>query len=194
MVPSAKQSQPQDADRPDDASAASAPGSGWYVLKPGGAPSGPSTAEDVATWLRTGALPFNTKVCRVGEKSWSRVHEVPELSKMAGLVPPPPPAPPPSGAPAAAIAPPTHVHGASAAVGQESAVSQKSRVTFILLGLFLGGLGIHNFYAGYTGRAVAQLLISLLTGWLIFPLLGVGIWVLIELIAVDRDPVGKRFA
>jgi hypothetical protein len=31
----------------------------------------------------------------------------------------------------------------------------KSRVAYVLLGLFLGGLGIHNFYAGYTGKAVA---------------------------------------
>lgn len=32
-----------------------------------------------------------------------------------------------------------------------------------LLGIFLGGLGIHNFYLGYTGKALAQLLISLLS-------------------------------
>ena len=32
-----------------------------------------------------------------------------------------------------------------------------------LLGIFLGSLGIHNFYLGYTGKALAQLLISLLS-------------------------------
>ena len=40
---------------------------------------------------------------------------------------------------------------------------QKSKLTAGLLGIFLGGLGIHNFYLGYTGKAVAQLLIALLT-------------------------------
>ncbi len=32
-----------------------------------------------------------------------------------------------------------------------------------LLGIFLGAFGVHNFYLGYTGRAVAQLLISVLS-------------------------------
>lgn len=39
----------------------------------------------------------------------------------------------------------------------------KSKLAAGLLGIFLGSLGIHNFYLGYTGKAVAQLLISLLT-------------------------------
>ena len=41
-------------------------------------------------------------------------------------------------------------------------VEQKSRTVAglmgILFGVFLGGLGIHNFYLGYTKKAVAQLL------------------------------------
>jgi TM2 domain-containing membrane protein YozV len=50
----------------------------------------------------------------------------------------------------------------------------------VLLALFLGAFGAHNFYLGYTGRAVAQLLITVLT----FGLGGIitGIWALIELI------------
>ena len=32
-----------------------------------------------------------------------------------------------------------------------------------LLGIFLGSFGVHNFYLGYTGKAIAQLLITLLT-------------------------------
>ena len=40
---------------------------------------------------------------------------------------------------------------------------QKSKLAAGLLGIFLGYLGIHNFYLGYTGKAVAQLLISLLS-------------------------------
>ena len=40
---------------------------------------------------------------------------------------------------------------------------QKSKLVAGLLGILLGGLGIHNFYLGYTGKAVAQLLITLLT-------------------------------
>jgi TM2 domain-containing membrane protein YozV len=50
----------------------------------------------------------------------------------------------------------------------------------VLLALFLGAFGAHNFYLGYTGRAVAQLLITVLT----FGIGGIisGIWALVELI------------
>lgn len=40
---------------------------------------------------------------------------------------------------------------------------QKSKMAAGLLGIFLGSLGVHNFYLGYTGKAVAQLLISVLS-------------------------------
>lgn len=39
----------------------------------------------------------------------------------------------------------------------------KSKIAAGLLGIFLGSFGVHNFYLGYTGKAVAQLLITLLT-------------------------------
>ncbi|MFW6106581.1 MAG: caspase family protein [bacterium] len=42
-------------------------------------------------------------------------------------------------------------------------VSDKSRLVAALLGFFLGAFGVHNFYLGYTGRAIAQLLLTLLT-------------------------------
>ncbi|MFG0275443.1 MAG: NINE protein [Phycisphaerales bacterium] len=66
------------------------------------------------------------------------------------------------------------------------------RVVYILLGIFLGALGIHNFVAGYTGRAVAQLLITLLIGWLILPLLAVWIWVIVEIVTTTHDVDGVR--
>lgn len=54
----------------------------------------------------------------------------------------------------------------------------KSKIAAGLLGIFLGSLGIHNFYLGYTGKAIAQLLISLLScGMLSFVS---AIWGLIE--------------
>ncbi len=55
---------------------------------------------------------------------------------------------------------------------------QKSKMAAGLLGIFLGGLGVHNFYLGYTGKAVAQLLISLLTCG--FGAFVSGIWGLVE--------------
>ena len=43
------------------------------------------------------------------------------------------------------------------------ATPSKSKIAAGLLGIFLGSFGVHNFYLGYTGKAVAQLLITLLT-------------------------------
>ena len=68
-------------------------------------------------------------------------------------------------------------------------VQPKSRVTYILLGLFLGALGVHNFYAGRTGIAVAQLLICF-TGIGAFI---TGIWALIDIIVVTADGKGVPF-
>lgn len=74
---------------------------------------------------------------------------------------------------------------------------QKSRIAAGLLGIFLGSLGVHNFYLGNTGKAVAQLLISLLSlGYLsgISAIWGLieGIMILTGSIAVDGKGLPLR--
>lgn len=70
---------------------------------------------------------------------------------------------------------------------------QKSKMAAGLLGIFLGYFGVHNFYLGYTGKAVAQLLITVLScGILSF---ASWIWGLIEGIMIltgsmDKDARG----
>jgi TM2 domain-containing membrane protein YozV len=63
--------------------------------------------------------------------------------------------------------------------------AHKSRVDYILLGIFLGALGVHNFYAGYKKRALIQLSISV--GTLFFGAIAVWLWALVEICTVDRD-------
>lgn len=75
-------------------------------------------------------------------------------------------------------------------------VKGKSKIGAGLLGIFLGGLGIHNFYLGYNSKAVAQLLLTVI-GWIAF---GIGptiaaIWGLVEGIEIlsgyiDKDADG----
>ena len=54
----------------------------------------------------------------------------------------------------------------------------KSKVAAGILGILLGSLGVHNFYLGYTGKAVAQLLITILSCGILAAISG--IWGLIE--------------
>lgn len=72
-------------------------------------------------------------------------------------------------------------------------VAPKNRVVYILLAFFIGFFGVHNFYAGRIGPAVAQLLITLFTFWLVFPIFILFIWVIVEMIAVTRDGRGVPF-
>ena len=61
---------------------------------------------------------------------------------------------------------------------------QKSKLVAGLLGIFLGGLGVHNFYLGYTGKAIAQIVLSLCAG------IG-GIWGLVEGIMILVGKIDK---
>lgn len=61
---------------------------------------------------------------------------------------------------------------------------QKSKMTAGLLGIFLGGVGAHNWYLGYTGKAIAQLVLS--------ACFGIGaIWGLIEGIMILSGSINK---
>ena len=65
----------------------------------------------------------------------------------------------------------------------------KSRVVVGVLGILLGTLGIHNFVLGYTGRGLAQLLITVLT-------CGIGgvivwVWSLVESIQILSGDINE---
>lgn len=71
--------------------------------------------------------------------------------------------------------------------------SQKSKLAAGLLAIFLGCFGVHNFYLGNTGKAVTQLLLTLL-GWII--IIGpaaAGIWGLVEGILILCSHTGSQW-
>lgn len=86
------------------------------------------------------------------------------------------------------------------ASGAPAQMPKCSRVVYILLALFLGGLGIHNFVAGYTVRGVVQLVISVVSALLVFctfglssiGLLAVFVWTIVEIVIVDKDVHGVK--
>ena len=79
---------------------------------------------------------------------------------------------------------------------QNTYVEQKSRVAAGLLGIFLGGFGVHNFYLGKTTRAIIQLIVTIV-GILLsvvvvcaFACAAMGIWGLIEGILILSGSAG----
>ena len=75
---------------------------------------------------------------------------------------------------------------------------QKSRIAAALLAFLFGIFGVHNFYLGYTGKAIAQLLVTLLSCCMLFFVSGIwgvvdGILILTGKIAVDAkgNPLGE---
>ena len=69
--------------------------------------------------------------------------------------------------------------------------STKSKLAAGLFGILLGSFGVHNFYLGYTGKGVAQLLITVLS----FGLLSwvSAIWGLVEGILILASEVGTQW-
>ena len=113
-------------------------------------------------------------------------------------VPPPPPPPaapapePPFPLDGVGLLPPQpSLVPAASTLLSATAQPPKSRLAFILLGIFLGSLGVHNFYAGYIKRGVAQLVVTI--GTVFYGSVVTWIWALIEVCTVDRDNSGVSF-
>ena len=66
----------------------------------------------------------------------------------------------PNGGSSYSYTPPQNTTVYTTAPGSEA----KSKMAAGLLGIFLGGFGIHNFYLGFTNKALIQLLVSLIGG------------------------------
>lgn len=67
----------------------------------------------------------------------------------------------------------------------------KSKLTAVLLCFFFGGIGIHDFYLGYTKKGVIKIILTLCTGF------GGSLWALIDFIlllvgTINTDARGRR--
>jgi len=87
--------------------------------------------------------------------------------------------------------------GLTAAEWYAGVEARKNRVVYVLLGLFLGFLGAHSFYAGYYRRGAAQAALSVFSWWLFSQ--GYGsliswIWAVVEICIVTKDADGVQFS
>jgi hypothetical protein len=109
----------------------------YTILGHDGRPYGPVTLEQLRQWVAEGRVNAQTKAWIEGTPNWKPLGDFPEL---VSVFPPPPP-----------LAPPRIASGA------------KSKLAAGLLGVLLGGWGVHRFYLGYVGIGIAQIVVTLAT-------------------------------
>ena len=67
---------------------------------------------------------------------------------------------------------------------------QKSRTTYIILGILVGWLGLHNIYAKRNNVGAVQLAFFLMFFWTLVVFVGLMIWSVIEVFRVKVDGNG----
>ncbi len=148
----------------------------WYYAR-NGRQFGPHTEEQLRQLIAEGRVLPTDAVWKAGMPAWVPLHDV---FPPAGGPPPPPPA-----APLPQLQPyPPQPRPAVPGLGPPP-----QRVGYILLGVFLGVFGVHNFYAGYHGRGIAQLLLSVLSCG--FLSIASWIWAIVEICTVTTDARGR---
>jgi TM2 domain-containing membrane protein YozV len=143
----------------------------YYILE-GEDTKGPFTIGQLRAMWNSGSITRKTLHCIEGDEAWRPLSDI-----LRQLEPSPLTAPTP------------------VVVQQPSVVmvrATKSRGVFIILGLFFGCLGIHNFYAGHNIRGAGQLIITILFGWLIIGFVISWFSALLEIILVKHDGDGQR--
>jgi TM2 domain-containing membrane protein YozV len=110
----------------------------YTILANDGRSYGPVTLEQLRQWMAEGRVNAQTLGWIEGTTNWKPLGAFPELASL--FPPPPPPAPPRIAAPAG-----------------------KSKLAAGLLGILLGGWGVHRFYLGYIGIGIAQILVTICT-------------------------------
>ena len=66
--------------------------------------------------------------------------------------------------------------GAAVQAASVAGTDEKSKLVAVLLALFLGSLGIHDFYLGYTKYGIIKIVLTVCTG------VGGSIWALVDFI------------
>jgi TM2 domain-containing membrane protein YozV len=144
----------------------------WYYEQNGNR-IGPVDEATMRSLIADRTISIDTLVWTNGMANWTPLQQ----TQLAAGLPVPPPMP--GNSPASSYhAAPTHHPDA------------KDRVAYVLLAVLLG-IGIHNFYAGYTTRGLIQLLVSILSCGILWFFMW--IWGIIEACTVTQDANGVRF-
>jgi len=108
---------------------------------------GPVNIEQLRRWLAENRVNAQTLVQTEGAPDWKPLSAIPELAPELKIIPPP-------------MAPP-FVFAARAS----------NKIPAGICGILLGGFGVHKFILGYTGAGLVMLLVSLLSCFILSPVM-----------------------
>ena len=119
----------------------------YKIIGIDGRPYGPVNAEQIRRWAAENRVNAQTLVQLEGSAEWKPLAGIPELAAgLNGVLPP--------------MTPP------SAYTSRAS-----GKVPAGICGILLGAFGVHKFILGYTGAGLVMLLISLLSCFMLSPLM-----------------------
>lgn len=143
---------------------------GWFVkVGEDSGELGPVPQAKLDAWVAKGCLGEDSQLLREGSDQWQWATDL--FPDLEGKQPTSP------------------IKDDKETVQQDKGPSPKSKILAGTLGVFLGGLGIHRFYLGYTLIGILQIVVTLLTC--------VGLWwgvvegILILLGKFDKDGQGR---
>lgn len=119
----------------------------YKIIGTDGRPYGPVTAEQIHRWAAENRVNAQTLAQMEGATEWKPVIEIPELAAGLKMLPPP-------------VAPPS-IYAARAS----------NKIPAGICGILLGSLGVHKFILGYTGAGLVMLLVTLLSCFVLSPLM-----------------------
>lgn len=117
----------------------------YKIIGADGQQYGPVSAEQIRRWLAEGRAGAFTRAQAEGSPDWKTLKDFPEFA--ADFQPPPLTPPPPRGVPYDPVI----------------AAKASSKLAAGILGILLGGLGIHKFVLGYNRAGLIMLLVSVLS-------------------------------
>jgi TM2 domain-containing membrane protein YozV len=171
----------------------------YYYRDPEGREYGPYTLDELERRYSGGELDASGLVAEAGGETWQPLSDLlgePGAAAQPTAEPPPPPAAPavPPPMPGQTMAP--YARPGYTATGPRP---KCDRTTYILLGLLpglVGVFGIHNLLAGYTGRAIGQLILSALFWLSLWFCVGfvfyaaAFIWTIVDCVQTEHDVNG----
>lgn len=174
-----------------------------YTLRWRGRQSGPYTMEEINRLLDDHTIGMTHEIQY--QEKWISVEEFFIFRKQAAPVAPNPepraPVPasgaavtlPPKSRPPLAAAPgepQKHRQPITPAAERAPVKSQRRRLVYALLAIFLGFTGLHNYYARHWLTGLLQLLLSIATLLLGFGVIAPWLWAMVEAVVVRKDGYG----